>query len=467
MTDDVNSGIDAIGAAPWGTHFCQFYETAEDLVDTLLPYFRAGLEAGERCMWVAAEPLRAADARDALRNAVPDLDRRIARGQIEILDHEEWYLSAEGKAGADAVIAGWLRREQQALAQGWTGFRLTGNTYFLEARDWDDFAEYERKINTCFCDRRILALCSYCTLRCDAGEAMDVVQNHEFALARRRGAWTMIESASVKRAKEALRQANAELEARVERRTADLRRALAEKEVLLREVHHRVKNNLQVVAALLQLRAKRSADPAGREAFAETLGRIRAMSLVHEALYGGEDTSGIDFAAYLGSLAAVTAEGYGMADRIAIEVAPPDGQVDLNTAVPLGLAASEAISNAFKHAFPDSRRGVLRLAFRAPTATGPGEVTVRDDGIGVPAAVAARARGAGLSLTEALARQVGGQVSVTRDGGGTVWRLTFAGPGRSGRGGNGMASHPAAASAAMPETRNGPCPDEAGPAASA
>jgi hypothetical protein len=73
----------------------------------------------------------------------------------------------------------------------------------------------------------------------------------------------------------------------VARRTAALASALAEKDVLLKEVHHRVKNNLQVVAALLQLRAKRSADPAGREAFAETLRRIKAMSLVHEALYGG------------------------------------------------------------------------------------------------------------------------------------------------------------------------------------
>src|SRR5918998_941930 len=221
-----------------------------------------------------------------------------------------------------------MRRKGEALAEGWAGFRLPGNTYFLEADDWDDFAEYERKINACFCGERVIALCSYCTLRCDAGGAMDVVRNHEFALARRRGAWTMIESASVKRAKEALRQANEELEGRVARRTADLSRALAEKDVLLKEVHHRVKNNLQVVSALLQLRAKRAADPAGREAFAETLRRIKAMSLVHEALYGGVgvggggDTRGIDFGAYLGSLAAATAAGHRMAGRVAVEVAP-------------------------------------------------------------------------------------------------------------------------------------------------
>ncbi len=409
---------------PWGSHFCQFYETANDLVDTLVPYFKAGLDNNERCMWVTAQPLRAADATDALRNAVPDLDRRLASAQIEIVDHDQWYMTRNDKAGADAVISGWMHRKDEALTQGYSGFRLTGNTYFLEADDWNDFAEYERKVNACFCDQRVIALCSYCTRRCDAGGALDVVQNHEFALARRRGSWTMVENASVKRAKEALRQANEELETRVTRRTADLSRALAEKDVLLKEVHHRVKNNLQVVSALLRLRANQSSDPAGREAFAETLRRIKAMSLVHEVLYGGGDTSDIDFAAYLGSLAATTAASYGMGQRVTIEVMPSDCRVDLNMAVPLGLAASEAISNAFKHAFPAGRRGCVRLAFQAPTEATDGEVTVSDDGIGISEPPSAGWRGAGSSIAEALARQVGGQVAVERNNG-TVWRLTF------------------------------------------
>lgn len=428
MTERTNSGIDAVGAVAWGTHFCQFYETVGDLVDTLVPYFKAGLEAGERCMWVAAPPLRAADATDALRNAVPDLDQRLARGEIEIVDHERWYIAEGTKTGADEVITGWMRRKEEALARGFAGFRLTGNTYFLEASDWDDFAEYERKVNACFCDQRVLALCSYCTLRCDAGGAMDVVQNHEFALARRRGTWTMIESASVKRAKEALREANEELEARVEQRTADLRSALAEKDVLLREVHHRVKNNLQVVSAFLHLRARRSADAAGREAFAETLRRIKAMSLVHESLYGhGGAADAIEFGDYLRSLATAVAESYGMSRRISIRLETRGGRVDLNSAVPLGLAASEAISNALKHAFPEGRPGCISLSFTAPTADQEGKIVVRDDGIGLPVSRPISGRGAGLSLAEALARQVGGRLSVTSNevGTGTTWCLTL------------------------------------------
>ena len=439
----VDSGIEAVGSVQWGAHFCQFYENADDLVDTLVPFFKAGLDDNERCMWVTANPLRADDATSALRSAVPDLDRRLAGGQIEIIDHDEWYKTRAGKAGADEVIAGWMRRKDEALDRGYSGFRLTGNTYFLEARDWDDFAEYEEKVNACFCGQRVIALCSYCTLRCDAGGAMDVVQNHEFALARRRGSWTMIESASVKRAKEALRQANGELEARVERRTADLRTAVAERDVLLKEVHHRVKNNLQVVAALLHLRAKQSSDPAGREAFAETLRRIKAMSLVHEALYGGGDTSGIDFAAYLRTLATATASSFGMAGQVAVEVAPSPGRVDLNTAVPLGLAAAEAIANAFKHAFPEGRRGTMRIAFSAPAGAADGELTVRDDGVGVAEPRAPNRRGAGLSLAQALARQIGGRITVAKGGGGgTVWRLTFAAPARAVDAFGGAASAP-------------------------
>jgi two-component sensor histidine kinase len=436
MTEQVDSGIQAVGPVRWGTHFCQFFETAEDLADVLVPYFKAGIDNDEQCMWVTAAPLRAPDAADALRNAVPDLDARIRRGQVDILDHETWYRRAD-KMGADEVIAGWLRRKDEALARGRRGFRLTGNTYFLEAEDWDSFAEYEAKVSACFCDHRLIALCSYCTSRCDAGAAMDVVQNHEFALARRRGAWVMIESSSVKQAKEALHKANEALEQRVAERTSALSAALAEKEVLLREVHHRVKNNLQVVANLLGLKARASAAPEMREAFGDTLRRIKAMGLVHEALYRQDDTGAVDFGAYLLALGRATAESFGAAERVAVEVEAAfgtAGRLDLNAAVPLGLIASEALANACKHAFPDDRTGRILIAFRAPEGEEEGKLVVADDGIGMAEPVGDGGRrgrdSAGLTLVEAIARQVRGRISIRpgRGGRGTELRLAFRGP---------------------------------------
>ena len=97
------SGIDLLGAIPWGTHFCQFYETPQDLIDILVPYFQAGLEQNDFCMWVTSEPLRAEDAETALRRAMPDLDDHLRRGQIEILDYSRWY-TISGKFDADRVL---------------------------------------------------------------------------------------------------------------------------------------------------------------------------------------------------------------------------------------------------------------------------------------------------------------------------------------------------------------------------
>ncbi|WP_373285210.1 MEDS domain-containing protein [Caldovatus sediminis] len=363
---------------------------------------------------------------DALRNAVPDLDARIRRGQIEILDHEAWYGHRVGKVGADAIIAGWLRRKGEALARGRSGFRLAGNTSFLEAADRDSFAEYEARVNACFCDHRVVALCSYCAGRCDAGAAMDVVQNHGFALARRRGAWTMIESGSVKLAREELRRLNAELKDRVAERTAGLAAALAERDALLRELHHRVKNNLQVVASLLGLKARQFDAPEVRSAFGDTLRRSRAMSLAHEALCrppaGAIGPDEVDFGAYLRALGRATADSFGLGSRVAIEVAAEGQVVGLDAAVPLGPVAAEAVTNACKHAFPGGRAGRPRIVFRAPAGGGSGELVVRDDGVGMPPGAAerdgaegegaggrGRRRGAGIALVEGIARQVRGR----------------------------------------------------------
>jgi hypothetical protein len=99
-TEPVKTGIDVIGAVAWGTHFCQFYQTKEDLLDTLVPYFKAGLENNEFCMWITAEPLSAQQASRAMRRAMPDFADRLARGQIEIL-------RAASSISSESSTAGW------------------------------------------------------------------------------------------------------------------------------------------------------------------------------------------------------------------------------------------------------------------------------------------------------------------------------------------------------------------------
>lgn len=203
--ETIDTGIDVVGAVPWGTHFCQFYRSREDLLDALVPYFRAGLENDEFCMWVTADPLTPAQAKEALNQAVPGFAQRLSGGQIEILPHHEWYL-AGGSFNLDRVLSGWVDKLNRARAAGHKGLRVTGNTAWLEKSDWASFAEYEAAINGVIGRHRMLALCTYSLDRCGAAEVMDVISNHEFALIRRDGRWDLIENAIQKQAKLALRE---------------------------------------------------------------------------------------------------------------------------------------------------------------------------------------------------------------------------------------------------------------------
>lgn len=198
-------GIDNIQEAPWGTHLCQFYQTKEDLIDILVPYFKAGLETNEYCMWITSEPLKAEDAKNALSKAVKNLDDYLKKGQIEILDYSQWY-TASGKFESDRVLQGWIEKEQQAIEKGFAGLRLTGNTFWLEQEEWEEFTEYEAMIDKVIGKHRMIAICSYSLSKCGISEILDVVKNHQFALIRQGGKWEHIESAGRKRAEEALRE---------------------------------------------------------------------------------------------------------------------------------------------------------------------------------------------------------------------------------------------------------------------
>ncbi|MBN9683120.1 MULTISPECIES: MEDS domain-containing protein [unclassified Corallococcus] len=234
------SGIPAVGDLPWGSHFCQFYGDRDDLVDSLVPYFKAGLENNEHCLWVTSEPFGASDARTMLRDAVPDLEQRMARGQIEIIDHRDWYMQA-GSKSADEVLQGWVDRHGRALSQGYAGLRLTGNTYWLERQDWSGFVDYEARVTDTFKSHNIIGMCSYCLDRCVPMDVLDVVRNHQFALIRQAGEWGLIESASMKSAKAELHKLNAELEQRVRERTAELQLALQMREEFLSVASHELK----------------------------------------------------------------------------------------------------------------------------------------------------------------------------------------------------------------------------------
>ncbi len=203
--------------------------------------------------------------------------------------------------------------------------------------------------------------------------------------------------------------------------------SLREKEVLLEEIHHRVKNNLQVISSLLRLQSTHVHDPGALEMFAESCNRIHSMALVHERLYQSADLSRVDLGEYVRSLTDLLCRSYHTrAEGVGIRAAVEDVSLGIDAAVPLGLALNELVSNCLKHAFPDGRRGEIEIEVRPDEARGY-LLRVADDGVGFPRDVDFRATETlGMQLVCALTEQLGGTIEL-RSEGGTEFRILFAG----------------------------------------
>jgi C4-dicarboxylate-specific signal transduction histidine kinase len=221
-TETRKTEMDVLGDMPaWGAHFCFFYETKEDLLDTLITYCKAGLEKAEFCLWVVSEPLTVDEAMGALKDAVPDLDRYLASSRLEIVPAGKWFLQGGGFNG-ETVASSWNEKIASLSGRGHSGMRVTGDTTWLTKKDWTHFCDYEDGLNDVIGNQRLAVLCTYPLEGCGAPQILDVVRTHQFVLARRHGSWVVLETAALKRAKAELNQLNEELERRVVERTTQL-----------------------------------------------------------------------------------------------------------------------------------------------------------------------------------------------------------------------------------------------------
>jgi C4-dicarboxylate-specific signal transduction histidine kinase len=219
------ASVDVVGdVAAWGAHFCLFYETKQDLLDTLISYCKSGLEREEYCLWIVAEPLTIEEARAALKNAVPDLDRYFASSRLEIVPARDWFLPG-GVFDGKTLTASWYEKLASLLAKGYPGMRITGDTTWLSKKEWTHFCDYEDGLNEVIGNQRLAVLCTYPLAACGAPQILDVVRTHQFVLARRHGNWDVLETATLKRAKAELKGHNEELERRVVERTSELIKA--------------------------------------------------------------------------------------------------------------------------------------------------------------------------------------------------------------------------------------------------
>ncbi len=309
MSAHAPSGLDFVAELPWGAHVCQFFRTGGDLRDTLVPYFKAGLENHERCLLVAMDPFGADDARSALRAALGDFDRREKEKQIEIHDVRAWHNSDSVIDGKE-IIAGLLKSEERARADGYAGLRTNGNIGWVDRNQWTDFQDYETRVTRGLQGRRMISMCSYCLDTCSSEDVLDVISRHSLTVGKLRGGWSTV--------------------------------AGDRQSILVRELDHRIKNNLATVQAIAgsTIRNSRSLDEF-QQAFN---GRIGALSRTH-SLLTDRDHNRVS----LRQLLANELEAYADGDGKRVALSGPDVVLPAHVSVSFGMAIHELTTNALKY----------------------------------------------------------------------------------------------------------------------
>jgi len=169
------TGIRFMGDMPWGTHVCLFYETPQNLLDTAVCYFGAGLKGSEFCVWAVSDPISLQQAEKALRHAVPGFDRHRAAGQIELIAGSEWYLRGD-EFDLQRITGGWNEKLSAALANGYDGMRVSGNAFWLGTKHWKEFCEYEQELDRSLASQKMIVLCTYSLQASRTVDLLDVAR---------------------------------------------------------------------------------------------------------------------------------------------------------------------------------------------------------------------------------------------------------------------------------------------------
>jgi DNA-binding CsgD family transcriptional regulator len=190
-----STGVNILGDVPWGSHICIFYESKDDLLDIAAPFFKTGLLRNEFCLWAPSGPVTVLEAHKGLGRRIADFDRYLAAGSMEIVAGLDWYLK-DGRFELQRIIGAWDEKLRRALAKGYDGIRVGGDTFWLHAGYWKDFCDYERALHASIGGRSMIVLCTYPITRSGAADVLEVARAHHFAVARRNGDWEVIEPAT-------------------------------------------------------------------------------------------------------------------------------------------------------------------------------------------------------------------------------------------------------------------------------
>jgi DNA-binding CsgD family transcriptional regulator len=207
------TGIRFTGDVPWGAHLYIFYETKEDLLDTLVSYHEAGLDNNEFCLWriSVSNQITVADAKSHFRRTIDNFDERLSAGQIEIIDDCEWGLKGD-RFDLKRITKRWSEKISSAFAKGYDGMRVSGNPLWLGTKQWKEFYEYEREIDQVLAGQKMIAL-GTCPLHASrAVDILDVTRVNHISIARRNGNWEFLETPDLKQARLQIQRLNGALD---------------------------------------------------------------------------------------------------------------------------------------------------------------------------------------------------------------------------------------------------------------
>jgi PAS domain S-box-containing protein len=230
------TGEHGAGGAAWGTHGCLFYETKPDLLDTLIPFFKGGLEHGEACVWIVSAPVSIEEAQQALRQSGPGFDRFLSEQRIELISCDGWSVRR--------VIDHLRGKLAEALARGRSGLRVGRNAGYPKSQDAMSIPDFEDELNNAIARRPFTILCTYPVAESGAAELLEAMHTHPVCATVREGDWEFIETPAIKEAKAAIRSLNQ----RLEQKLADGSEALyAANEELRAEIDERkrIENELR------------------------------------------------------------------------------------------------------------------------------------------------------------------------------------------------------------------------------
>ena len=414
MMHDQPSGTEYFGGLRSGTHLCEFHNTDEELAETLVPYFSAGLQQDEFCLWVTSDPAGAEAAKMGLTKAAPYLDRYFELGQLEIWDYRDWYLRG-GYFDADRVFGQWVEKEKWSLDAGYKGLRLSGDIAWVEKRDWPDFMAYEAEVNRVFPQHRMTGLCTYQLDRCTADTVLEVVRNHHAALARITGECEMIESSNFR---------GTSVSQQLQRLSADvLEQQDDERRWIANQLHEVTAQNVSAIAIHLAILQQRTSSSSA----ADKLLLAQCHTLCEQSLEQILTLSHLLHPPVLDELGLAAClrryvDEFMKQSRIHVELETQMdiGRLPLQVETHLFRVAQEGLSNILRHS--GSLYAVVRLHRRADEVV----LEVEDFGAGITAtATAAVSDGAGkggigiLGMQERL-RKIGGQLEIRSNNQGTL-----------------------------------------------